>query len=527
MTDDSSKDWKKAPGSAHLLLVGLVLLGALVVRFYRIAEPPRDFWTIRQYYNALSARALFSRENPQIPEWRREVLAGHRVWLAEPPILEWTVAQIYRVLGSEQFWVFRVFTVSAWVLGGLFVFLTGNRLLGYWGALTAAAFFLFIPYGVTASRSWQPDPLMVMGICASVYFALRYFEAPAVGRLVVAGLVAAVATLFKPGGSVLTLLGVFGFMSLHEFGWRRTLLPGPVWGYALLMLLPPAAVVALSAWMGWYQPGSHFLTYWAPHLIPTFFFWKGWAGILIKVLTLPGLMFALIGGLLLMPSARARALVIGYATGYAVFSLICSFTTPNHDYWHLQIIPLAALCVGAASVPLWTGITAESSSWFQLRTGTAVVLAALWILLGIEHAPWIRDRGSSPAVYAEMAREIGEAVGHSSRVVYLDYDFGTPLRYYAEIGGWFWPQTEAMLYDRKTRKDRRIDGAPQWNTLDLPASERFRLFYADKQPEFFVICRLLKELDLQPGLREFLGTFPVIAKGDRYIVYDLRNRERK
>ena len=521
MNADISNDWKMPSPLLRWGLVIILLGMAALVRLYRITEPPRDFWTIRQYYNALSARALFFRNNPAIPEWRKEVLKDHRVWLAEPPMLEWAVSRVYRAIGHEAFWVSRAFTVTAWLAAGWSLMLLAQKMYGFWGALAGGAFFLFAPYGVTASRSWQPDPLMVMGICAAIYFAWSYFEKPGVARLAVAGLVAALATLFKPGGSVLTLLGIFGFMSIQAFGWRRTLRPGPAWGYAMLMLLPPAVVVVFSAAKGWYEPGSHFLTYWAPHLIPTFFFWKGWVGILIKLLTLPGLMAAIVGAMFL-PAGRSRALIYGYATGYGLFSLMCSFTTPNHDYWHLQVMPLAAICIGAASVPVWEALArAESAAIRSWRLAAALVLGGAWIVLGTQHAPWVRDRGSSPQAYAEMAREIGEAVGHNTRVVFLDYDFGTPLRYYAEISGWFWPQTEAMLYDRQTRKDRGPDGAPQWNTLNLPAHERFQLFYADKKPEFFVVCRLLKELDLQPGLREFLAQFPVVRQGARYVIYRL------
>lgn len=519
MNDTPDKLPRKWENFVASLLFLVLLLGGAAVRAYRLGEPPRDFWTIRQYYNALSARKLYFQDNSSVPQWRREVLAEHRVWLAEPPVLEWTVARLYRLIGGERFWVYRMFTSSAWILGGFFVWLTARRLLGEWPALTAVAYFLFLHYGVTASRSWQPDPLMVMGVCAVMFFVLRYFENPSPSRLVLTGSVAAVATLFKPGGSVLTLMGMFGLLSLHSVGFRRTLLSGSTWGFVAMMILPAAVVVGVATWKGWYEPGTHFLTYWAPHLLRTFFFWKGWVGILIKVLTLPGLMLAVLGGLVFMPAGRARALTLGYALGYVSFALVCTFTTPNHDYWHLQIVPLAALCIGAVSVPFWRAL---SKPPHHLRLSLVLSVGAIWCVLAIEQAPWVRDRGSSPAVYAEMAREIGEAVQHSPRVIILDYDFGTPLRYYAEIGGWTWPQTEAMLYDRKTRKDHGPDGTPRWNTLDISAAERFRLFYADKQPEYFVVCRLLQELDLQPGLREFLNQFPLIREGARYRVYDLR-----
>lgn len=505
----------------HKCVVLILFVAAFAVRLYRIDEAPRDFWTIRQYYNAQSARALFLRTAEGVPPWRLEVAQAHRVWLAEPPILEYVVSRIYKITGPDQFWVFRTFTISAWLMGGVFLYLLGIRMMGRNGALTTAAFYLFLPFGITASRSWQPDPLMVMGVAASAFFIYRYFENPCVRRLVAAGLAAAAATVIKPGGSVLTILGMFGFLSLFVFGWKRTLIPGPSWFFAGLMLIPPAMLVVGAAAAGWYEPVSHLHTYLAPKLLATVFFWKGWAGILIRILTLPGLLLAVLGAAFLL-AGRERMLAAGFAAGYFVFALICAFVTPNHDYWHLQVIPLAALGIGAASVPLWQGLQAATkgppAKVIVLLMGTA------WLLLSVERAPWIRDRGSDIQSYALMAGEIGEAVGHSTRVIILDYDFGTPLRYYAEINGPQWPQTEAMLYDHATGKDRGPEGEPLWNTLDLSAEERFELFYKKDKPEYFVVSRLIKELDLQPGLRDFLyNRHPVVRQGVRYVVFDLRN----
>ena len=130
-------------------------------------------------------------------------------------------------------------------------------------------------------------------------------------------------------------------------------------------------------------------------------------------------------------------------------------------------------------------------------------------------------RCANGAEYVRMAQEIGEEVLHSANAIILDYDFGASLRYFAGIDGKVWPETKAMLFDRMARKDRSASGEKLWNSMDMTALERYERFYAQYCPSYFILCRLMGELDAQPGLREWLGRYPIVAQGPRYIIYDL------
>lgn len=76
-------------------------------------------------------------------------------------------------------------------------------------------------------------------------------------------------------------------------------------------------VVLWAKGQGWYQPGWHFQTYLSFHLLRTLYFWKGWLGVLIHVFTVPGLLVAL-SGFLLLRDRRTLAIVAGYGGGYVV-----------------------------------------------------------------------------------------------------------------------------------------------------------------------------------------------------------------
>ena len=294
----------------HVALLLVILALGAGVRLWRMDDPPRDFWTIRQYHNAATARAMFYEGNPSVPAALKEVAARHKLWLAEPPVLEYVVSRVYRLMGEERFWVARLFIGLAWMLGSVCLVLLARRMLSPDAALVAAGFYLLMPYSITASRSWQPDPLMVSGVIATVFFTYRYFESRSPLRLLVAGLAAAITTFLKPGGSILTLCGVFGVLSWHERGFRRTLLGAPAWIFAILAVLPSLVAVSVAARLGLYEPGRHLMSYISPRMLLTFFFWKGWLGILVQILTWPGLILALLG-FAVFPRGRPLALAAG------------------------------------------------------------------------------------------------------------------------------------------------------------------------------------------------------------------------
>ncbi len=53
-----------------------------------------------------------------------------------------------------------------WLIGGIFLFLLACDFVSFDGAFVSTAYYLLFPYAILGSRSFQPDPLMIMLIVA-------------------------------------------------------------------------------------------------------------------------------------------------------------------------------------------------------------------------------------------------------------------------------------------------------------------------------------------------------------------------
>jgi hypothetical protein len=491
-----------------VLCAVLLIMAAVGVRAYRVNNLPGDFQPSRQYNSAMMARAMYWLADPSTPDWKRQVAQGQmgQVLHAEPPVMEMVSAKVYRLLGGEQFWVPRSMSALAWLIGGVFLWLVALRFLTTEAALFSSGFYLLAPFGILMSRNLQPDALMIMGLLASAWATYRYFEAPSALRLMVAGLVAGAAVYLKPGASQFAVLGMFVAMSLHHEGLRWTLADARVWLFCFIAVAPSSVYFLLQIMDGGSLPGilsGNFV----PALYSTTYFWRAWAGNLIEVLGLPALVLGAIG-LLMVPAGLPRALVGGLAAGYVVQCLFTDLTTAMHEYWHLQALPLAALCLGALSAPVWVAL-ARAVPKRTLNAG-APLLVAVWFVLSLRGAPWIEAEYSGGDL-PTIAREIGDAVNHSTKTVFLDYNDGTPTCYFGLYAGRRWPDTQDQMLEW-------YDGVPKFS-----ADERFSARYAKEEPEFFIISRNFQDFDLQPDLKVFLDrNFPVLVCADRYMIYDLR-----
>ena len=90
-------------------------------------------------------------------------------FLLEPPIGEYIVSVLYKLHGGENTAIPRLMSIVYWMIAGFLLYLLTKKLVSPDGAFVATLIFLFFPYGIRASRSFQPDPLMIMFFVASIY----------------------------------------------------------------------------------------------------------------------------------------------------------------------------------------------------------------------------------------------------------------------------------------------------------------------------------------------------------------------
>src|SRR3990170_2666173 len=142
------------------LALPLMLLLALGIRLFDLTDPPLDFHPTRQLRSAMIARGMYYAGLDDVPEWQREMAPRQQdsQEALEPTILETLVAFAYRLAGGEHLWLGRLFSSFFWVAGGLALYGLGKDLSSHDGALVGTAYFLFLPFAVFASRSFQPEP---------------------------------------------------------------------------------------------------------------------------------------------------------------------------------------------------------------------------------------------------------------------------------------------------------------------------------------------------------------------------------
>jgi hypothetical protein len=492
-------------GNSVLALALLVMLG-LAIRLPYGNEPPLNFHATRQYRSLLIARGFFAENAPAMPEWQREVAAINmeRQGILEPPLMERLVATVYGILGREAYWVPRLFSSLFWLVGGLFLYGIGRRVAGEGAALFSVAFYLFLPFAVVASRSFQPDPLMVMLMLASIYGFLRYDERPSTRRLGAAAATSALACFVKPI-ALFVLFGIFVSLAIHRRGVRGSFLHSHFVLYSAVILLPVALFYIYGIFIAGFlqtQAQSSFL----PQILVTPFFWRGWLLNIEATVGFTAFVLALLGCMLLRPGLP-RALLLGWWAGYVAFCLTFNYHIATHDYYHLQLVPLVALSLGPL-VPLLVRHLLRLHP--PSRAIPAVMgLASLALLLSVALVPG-RLSATGAAGTVRVAEEIGAHVGHSTSTVFLAADYGLSLEYHGQLSGKPWP----LLSDLEWGE---LAGEPL-----LPAPERFQAWFAADAPEYFIVVDSA-QYEGQPDLVEFLtGSYPVLVATDDYLIWDLR-----
>ncbi|MBI4064651.1 MAG: glycosyltransferase family 39 protein [Elusimicrobia bacterium] len=494
--------------TGRFLVIGLMFLAAFAVRIYRIDNI--DHTPMRQIRSAMIARFFYYQNNPSIPDWEKEVAQSHvkQQGIIEMPVMERLAAYFYGLAGGEKLWIPRLLSVVWWLLGGLFLYRTMKLLSSESAAALATAFYLFTPFGGLVSRNFQPDPLMVMGLLASVYAMSRYFMEPSFSRLALTAALSGAAALFKPQ-CVPVVVSAFSALAVWRHGWSfRAFKTVALFGLGLMAVgMTYYFYRAFAGSFSYYKIG----TFLNPKLIAHPAFWAGWLAQIFLTVGFTAFAGGLLG--LFFPRHGAdRALVSGLWAGYVVFSLAFPYQASTHDYYQLMLIPIVGMSLTPVLLALWQ-ITARVVPSHSLRCwlfGGCLILGTAGVGIRIMQANYDRH-GRWQKNEKLIAPEIGEIVKHSTRTVFLSISGGVPLQYYGKIRGSDLPyMTEAL----STYMNLQSDYSPaEYLKGQIPA------------PEYFIVTEIL-EYARRPRLQEFFDkNYPLIARTPAYLVYDLRNRQ--
>ncbi|NOZ68848.1 MAG: phospholipid carrier-dependent glycosyltransferase [Deferribacteres bacterium] len=475
-----------------------------------------------------------------IPEWKKDVASFYmhrRSRVMEPRLIEYMASFAYRMAGGEYLWIPRLMSSIFWLIGAVFLYLTAERItFSGAAALFSTAFYLFLPISILGSRSILAEPLMIMMLLVGLFTILRYYERPSVFRLAATAGVSALAIFIKPMCMFL-LFGAFVALSVNRHGVWKTVISRRLLVFTVLSLLPVTAYFFLTGFFRDELLEQSQISF-IPQLLLSPSFWKDWLAMVGSVVGYIALTAAL-AGILRFRQGIPRAMITGLWIGYFVFGLSFNNRITVHDYYHLQLIPVVALSLG----PIGADAIRHITDYVRAQRWRISALAILLLVLsgaGIftisrlqwrEATPDLRNKmeimgsifGINPQFIkfvkpdfteeVETAREIGEIVGHTTKVITLSSNYGELLAYYGELTAYPW-QTSLTFQIYKMQ-----------GINVPPIDELFNTFYKRWGfPSYFIITDF-RELDRQPELKNFLDkNFPVMIRNNNYLIYDLREK---
>ena len=489
------------------LLLCLLFAVAFAIRIFGITDPPLEFHPTKQFRSALTTRAYFYELSAPAEPWRAEVAQDNleRIGVIVPTPQEKVIAWLYQVTGGEKIWIGRLFSVVCWLVGGQLLFVLTRRVASFSAALLGTSFYLLLPFSVIASQSYQPDPLMVLALVASIYASVRFHEQPTLARYLIAAAIGAAAVFIKPISIFLVVAGYVGsYLGLRGSGDRFRLVELLV--FLAIAVLPSVAFyvsqIPVRDQAGWGREAS-FL----PGYVLEVKFWDDW---LKRLRISVGITYFIAGlvGALIARRALARPLLVSLWAGYFVMCFAITYKISTHDYYHLPLIPVIAL--GLAQ--LADIILEQRTRMGDPRIWGLAVWGATILGLFIAAGTSVQARRRVPNFDHQIAisQTIGEHVRHSMRVLFLTPDYGHPLMYYGQLSGRYWP----YWYD--IRDEKLYGPSPR------SAEERYAKMTVHESFDFFVVTDL-EELRRQADLLSLLRSrFRLLEEGDGYLVYDLR-----
>lgn len=483
-----------------LLIVSLA--AGFGIRMIDLTDLPLDFAPTRQLFSALKARGMYYQYVTDAPEWQKQAaisLGG--VGDFEPPVMETIVSQTYRIFG-EHLWFARIYSSLFWVLGGLALFLLIREMTSNGPALIGLLFYLFNPFGVQASRAFQPDPLMVALIVYYLWSLFRWQNTRSWKWAILMGVFGGLA-LFVKNVSVFFIAGALAGVVFGILGIKNAIRNWQVWAAGVLILLP-SAIYSLSSSATSGALSGYFNLQFHPEMWidPAFYF--RWDYVMNTIIGFGTTLLAVLS-IFIMDKKRERPMLAGLWIGYVLFSLVFSYATYTHYYYQEFLIALVAISFAPALKLFFNRFFQQSPGILPRLIMTGLVIGGLAV-----HSWYSRNTLMNSDYRHEAAfwAEIGDVLGHDASVVGLTQDYGYRLAYWGYQGSTAW-LTEG---DFNVRAMSGIDIDP----LDL-----FKQDTAGKQ---YFLVTMFGEFDNQPEVKNLLyENYPVYAETDEYIIFDLQH----
>jgi hypothetical protein len=486
---------------AQGVAVVLIFIIGFFIRLYDLTDPPLDFHEARQLYSAVIARGMYYEMDSTAPEDKRELAIAfwRSIPLLEPQIQERLVATTYLLVGEEHLWIARIYSSFFWVSAAIAVYSLAKRISSFYGAIIATGIYLFLPFGIIASRSFQPDPLMVSLLVWATWALYRWIDKQKWIFAILAGLLCGFAILVKPV-AVFPLLCAGFLLSLSAFNVRQFVTNKQVWTIILLTLLPVGInYLFLSDRTVTSFVDSYILSFQSLLTQPRFYI--RWTETINGILGFGTLVASLLG-VTLLKASKERALIIGLWIGYVLYGLAFPFHFMTHNYYHLMIIPIVALSISPLAGLVFSQISRQPRIWRIIAM--VILLFAAGFQLWNARVELARvDYRAEVDGWKRLARELPE----DGEILAITQGYGLRLMYYGWVDVHNWP-SRADIEMRELQGDFTFDIEKEFNK---------RIQGMD----YFLITNFA-EFEAQPELKSILyERFPNPTRGYAHLIFDL------
>jgi len=492
-------------GSAHivnLILAAIFVLG-LGIRLLDLTDLPREFGDLRQMYSFIKARGMYYQLAKDVPEWKREVAVQQ--WreqsTLEPPVFERIMAFSYLIFG-EHMWFARIYSAIFWLLGGLALFLLTQRLTSTDGALVALLYYVFLYFAILASRSFQPDPLMIaLGLYALWAFE-HWMESNTWKWAIATGLLSGAAIFVKPPIMGFFLLGAFGVTLLSRMGLKIALQSRQAWSVALLTALPTALYLLIGIFVT-HSLGQQTALRFFPELWTEGAFYVRWNNLIRNTAGAGAFLLSLLAIFVADPR-RFRPILIGLWLGYLAYGFTLSHHVTTHNYYRLPAIMIIALSLSAIGEVVFRRMRELYPNSIMARLAVLLV-----ILFAISAEMWdVRVLLARNDYRSEVQiwETLGDKLGHTTPVLGLTENNYLAYWGFQNVESWY------LAVDINLREKVKPNFDIKAEFLERSAGKKY-----------FVVT-LADHVDGQPEIKDFVTqTYPVYEQGPGYIIYDLEH----
>lgn len=480
----------------------LIFLSGLGIRLYDLKDAPLDFHPTRQLYSALKARGMYYQNLDTAPAWQRELAVEQ--WktqgLIEPPIMERLSAFGYSLIGSEILWLPRLFSIAFWLLGAFALLQICLEIAGKNGAIFALIFYLFSPYLVIASRSFQPDPLMVAMMLLSIWGLVRWQRGENWKWAIFAGVFAGIAIFIK-AVVVFPIGAAFLTVVLSKYRIMQVIRKPQVWVMAGLALIPWVLFSIYGVFING-QLQSQFSLRFFPQLWLTPDFWLQWNGNIARVVGMEFFLLSILGAFVLSGKSDRR-MVIALFSGYYLYGLILSYHISTHDYYQLPLVP--AVAMGLAGV---CQVVVEKLRALKWQNVLIVITVTSYFLLIKAWDVRVELKRSNYRNEIVFWQNLGSRFSPEDAIIGITQDYGYRFEYW----GWHKIQNWMSSSDFALRE---LAG----QELDMEAL--FNEQIAEK--DYFLVTQL-NELNSQPEIKKrLMEKYQLVESNDDYMLFDLNS----